>query len=72
MAGVQARKTLLHDHTPADSGASLLLSTLLCCIGSARARADTAVMVGGGATVRPWHWTDGIILPLVLITVGLH
>lgn len=47
-------------------GALLLLGTLSCCIGSACARADTAVMVGGGATVRPWHWTDGIILPLVL------
>ena len=48
--------------------AALLLSALVCCFGSACvwAGSDTAVMVGGGATVWPWHWTDGAVIPLLL------
>jgi hypothetical protein len=47
--------------------AALLLSALLGCVWPACARADsdTAVMVGGGATVWPWHWTDGVVIPLL-------
>lgn len=37
-----------------------------CCFGPHLARAAPELMIGAGTTVWPWHWTDGIVIPLLV------
>ena len=48
------------------SPAALLLIGVACCFGPHPARAAPELMIGAGTTLWPWHWTDGIVIPLLV------